>query len=91
MITAKYESGYADKLVHTGPCLVIGFHVKADAVAAEVRLTDAVVAGYMPFRKAEPAADTFDDFRFNPPVEFKTGIFIDVVTAPEFWTVEFIV
>lgn len=90
MITAKYDRGNADKLVHDGPCKVTGFHVSAAAGAAEVNLTDATATGGDPFRKGEPAAGAFHDFRFNPPVEFKTGIFIDVITAPDFWTVEFI-
>lgn len=91
MITAKYAQGYTSELIHTGPCKVTGFYVMADTVACEVYLYDGVDSGGVMFRKAVIPANTDTDYPKVIPVEFKNGIYVDVVTAPNFWTVEYII
>jgi len=91
MITAKYIRGTASQLIHTGSCKVTGFYVSSDAVASEVILMDGVDVGGAGVRRACPAANDEKEYRFAVPVEFETGIYIYVVTAPYIWVVEFII
>jgi len=92
MITAKKKTGTTDLLVHTGPCKVSGFYVASTGVdGTSVYLVDGVDAGGEMIRQGNPAVGGDVDYRMNPPVEFKTGIFIYVVVAPQFWEVEFII
>jgi len=90
MITAKYARASANQLVYTGPCKVTGFYAKGAAAAGRVILFDGTDALGKSIRDADVEASADREYEFSKPLEFKTGIYVQVATPCAFWVVEYI-